>query len=137
MKFQLMLILPGYFSSTSQYEVTLLSASMFATEGGVTTASDEIVTNPASANELCFLQIHGALCMTEDGFCLTVNGSSRVKRLYKLVLMVSQIFLLTLAQLFFALPVSDLKIASDTFHGDLASHQSMTSSSLSLSKRKC
>jgi len=35
-------------------------------EGGVTPASDEIVTNPASANELCFLQIHGALCMTED-----------------------------------------------------------------------
>ena len=39
---------------------------MFAAEGGVTSASDEIVTNPASANELCFLQIHGALCMTED-----------------------------------------------------------------------
>ena len=35
-------------------------------ERGVTPASDEIVTNPASANELCFLQIHGALCMTED-----------------------------------------------------------------------
>ena len=46
--------------------VTLLSASMFATKGGMTPASDEIVTNPASANELCFLQIHGALCMTED-----------------------------------------------------------------------
>ena len=28
-------------------------------EGGMTPASDEIVTNPASANELCFLQIHG------------------------------------------------------------------------------
>jgi hypothetical protein len=37
-------------------------------------------TNSASANELSFLQIHGALCMTEDGLCLTVNGSSRVKR---------------------------------------------------------
>jgi hypothetical protein len=53
---------------------------MFATEGGVTPASDEIVTNPASANELSFLEIHGALCMIEDGFSLTVNGSSRVKR---------------------------------------------------------
>ena len=74
--------------------VTLLSASMFAAffcgdvtlcfdvrnGGGMTPASDEIVTNPASANELCFLQIHGAVCMTEDEFCLTVNGSSRVKR---------------------------------------------------------
>ena len=49
-------------------------------EGRVMPASDEIVTNPASANELCFSQIHGALCMTEDEFCLTVNGSSRVKR---------------------------------------------------------
>ena len=87
--------------------MTLLSASMFVTERGVTPAIDEILTNPASANELCFLQIHGALCMTEDGLCLTVNGSS------------------------------DLKIASDTLHGDLASHQSMTSPSLSLSKRKC
>ena len=62
------------------FAVTWLSASTFATEGGMTPASDEIVTNPASANELCFLQIHGAVCMTEDEFCLTVNGSSRVKR---------------------------------------------------------
>ncbi len=80
MKFQLMLILSGPFLSSSLHAVTLLSASMFATEGGVTSANDEIVTNPASANALYFLQIHGALCMTEDGFCLTVNGSSRVKR---------------------------------------------------------
>ena len=69
-----------FLSSSSLHAVTLLSASMFATEGGVTPASDEILTNPASANELCFLQIHGALCMTEDGLCLTVNRSSRVKR---------------------------------------------------------
>ena len=76
MKFQLMLILPGhFFSSSSLHAVTLLSASMLATEGGLTPASDEIVTNPASANELCFLQIHGALCITEDGFCLTVTLS--------------------------------------------------------------
>ena len=54
---------------------------MLATEGGVTPASDEFfLTNPASSNELCFHQIHGALCTTEDGLCLTVNGSSRVKR---------------------------------------------------------
>jgi hypothetical protein len=66
----------GLFSSSSLYVVTLISVSMFATEGGLTSGSDEIVTNPASVNELCFLQIHGALCMTEDsnGFCLTVNG---------------------------------------------------------------
>jgi hypothetical protein len=43
---------------------------MFATEGEVTLASDEIVTNSASANELCFLQIHGALCMTEREWVL-------------------------------------------------------------------
>ncbi len=55
----------------------------------------------------------------------------------KLVLVASQIFLLTLAQLFFAFPFSDPKIANDTLHGDLASHQSMTLPSLSLSKRKC
>ncbi len=72
-----------FFSSSSLHAVTLLSASMFATKGGMTPASDEIVTNSASANELCFLQIHGAVCMTEGLrmiFCLTVNGSSRVKR---------------------------------------------------------
>ena len=79
--FQLMLILPeSFLSSSSLHAVTLLSASMFAAEGGVTSASDEILTNPASANELCFLQIHGSVCMTEDEFCLTVNGSSTVKR---------------------------------------------------------
>ena len=63
------------------FAVTWLSVSTFGTKsGGMTPASDEIVTNPASANELCFLQIHGTVCMTEDEFCLTVNGSSRVKR---------------------------------------------------------
>ena len=82
MKFQLVLILPEPF-----FLVVLIPAcgdvALFfdvCNGGGVTPASDEILTNPASANELCFLQIHGALCTTEDGLCLTVNGSSRVKR---------------------------------------------------------
>ncbi len=62
------------------FAVTWLSDSTFATEGEMTPVIDEIVTNPASANELCFFQNHSAVCMTEDEFCLTVNGSSRVKR---------------------------------------------------------
>jgi hypothetical protein len=62
-------------------------------------------------------------------------GPQESKGVYKLVPVASQIFLLTVAQLF-CLSL-DLKITSDTFQGDLASHHSMTSSSLSLSKRKC
>jgi hypothetical protein len=70
------------------------------TEGGMTPASDEIVTNPASANELCFLQIHVSLCMTKDEFVWLWMGPQESKGVYKLVPVVSQIFLLTVAQLF-------------------------------------
>jgi len=81
-KFQLMLICLNFFFLFVLIPACGDVALSFdaCNEGGVTPASDEIVTNPASANELCFLQIHGALCMTKDEFCLTVNGSSRVKR---------------------------------------------------------
>jgi hypothetical protein len=71
------------------------------TEGGMTPASDEIVTNPASANELCFLQIHDSLCMTKDEFVWLWMGSQESKGVYKLVPVVSQIFLLTVTQLFY------------------------------------
>jgi hypothetical protein len=73
----------------------------------MTPGSDEIVTNPESAHELCFLQIHDAFTNI-----FADSGTS-------------------------VLPFSDLKIAGDTFQGDLVSHQSMTSSSLSLVKHKC
>ena len=61
-----MLILPGHFFVLIPACGDVALSFDACNEGGVTPASDEIVTNPASANELCFLQIHGALCMTED-----------------------------------------------------------------------
>jgi hypothetical protein len=122
-KFELMLFLPGpfLFVLIPVCGDVALFFDVLKRREGVTAANDEIVTNPASANELYFLQIHGALCMTEDGFCLTVNGSSRVKRCIQAG---AGGFTNLFADIGTAvLPVSDLKIVSDTFYGDLISSE--------------
>ena len=89
-----------FLSSSSLHAVTLLSASMFATGGGWRLQAMRFWRIQQAQTNSAFFKFTALFVRLSMCFVWLWTGPQESKGVYKLVLVASQIFLLTLAQLF-------------------------------------